>query len=708
MTRTVQRQCPLCEAHCGIRVEIDASDQVLRIDGDPDDVLSHGYICPKATTLKTLHEDPKRLRTPMRRIGDGFEPISWATAYAEIGQRMRDLRRKHGKDSVGLYQGNPTAHSTAVLAAETFKKVLGSRNIYSAGSVDQFPQFVSSMLMFGDHTILPVADIDRTDYLLVIGANPAVSNGSLTTMPDARGRLKAVQARGGRVVVLDPRRTETARLASEHVSIRPGGDPYLLLAMLNVIFAEGLDRAPSWADGLDELRSLAAQHSPESAAASCGIDAETITRLAREFAGAGSAVAYGRIGVCHHVTGSVTHWLINVLNTVTGNLDRPGGSMFPSPPVDLGRLLRTLWGPSRYEDYRSRGADLPALVGELPLAAMADEITRPGPRQLRGLVVAAGNPTVSGPDSTRLREAIDQLELLVCIDFYISETGRHADYVLPPVSHLERSELDLVFPAFSVRNNVRYSPRAFEPAKDAQEDWDILQSLTAELPRYAVARRVLRAVGSVGAPQISAALIFLGPRGRLRHPLRGVSARPGEADTWRAGPRSARAAPAGILRTPERRVRLAPGELLTAAADLGAPAVDSGYDLQLIGRRHLRSNNSWLNRVPAMSKGSRRCTVLVHPDDAATRGLQDGQTVSVRSSVGAVELPAELTDEIRPGVVSIPHGWGGPDGGVNTNLLTDGSLVDVLSGNAALNATWVAVEPVAAVVPEPATAAAAS
>ncbi len=644
----------------------------------------------------------------MRRVGDDFEPISWATAYAEIGQRMRDLRRQHGKDSVGLYQGNPTAHSTAVLAAETFKKVLGSRNIYSAGSVDQFPQFVSSMLMFGDHTILPVADIDRTDYLLVIGANPAVSNGSLTTMPDARGRLKAVQERGGRVVVLDPRRTETARLASEHVSIRPGGDPYLLLAMLNVIFAEELDDAPSWAGGLDEVRALAAQHPPHSAATSCGVDADTITRLAREFAGAGSAVAYGRIGVCHHATGSVTHWLINVLNTVTGNLDRPGGAMFPSPPVDLGRLLRTLWGPSRYDDHRSRGAGLPSLVGELPLAAMADEITRPGPRQLRGLIVAAGNPAVSGPDSTSLSDALGELELLVCIDFYLSETARQADYVLPPVSHLERSELDLVFPAFSVRNNVRYSPRAFEPPKEAQEDWDILQALTAELPRNAVVRRALRAVGSrVGADRIAAALILTGPRGRLRHPRRGVTAArvkrtPGGLDL---GPLESRMP--SILRTPERRVRLAPGELLAAAADLGTPAVDSGYDLQLIGRRHLRSNNSWLNRVPAMSKGARRCTVLVHPADAAIRGVQDGQPVSVRSSVGVIELPAELSDDIRPGVVSIPHGWGGQDGGVNTNILTDGSLVDVLSGNAALNATWVAVEPVAAVVPEPARTAAA-
>ncbi len=703
--RVVNRQCPLCEAHCGIRVHVGGSSQVLRIEGDPDDVLSHGYICPKATSLKTLHEDPDRLRTPMMRVGADFEPISWSAAYAEIGRRIRDLRRAHGKDAVGIYQGNPTAHSSAALAIEGLKKVLGSKNIFSAGSVDQFPQYLSSLLMFGDHTLLPVADIDRTDYLLVIGANPAVSNGSLSTMPDARGRLKAVQARGGRVVVLDPRRTETARLASEHVSIRPGGDPYLLLGMLQVIFAEGLDRTPAWVEGLDEVRQLAAQHSPEAAAGAAGIDAETITRLAREFAGAGSAVAYGRLGVCHYATGSVTHWLINVLNTVTGNLDRAGGSMFSSPPVDLGRLLRTIWGPSSYDEYRSRGAGLPSLVGELSLAALADEITRPGERQLRGLLVVAGNPVVSGPDVAQIKAALDQLELLVCLDFYVSETARHADFILPPVSHLEREELDLVFPAFSVRNNVRYSRRAFEPAKGAPEDWDILNRIAAEVPRRGLVRSVLRAVlPRVKASRVTAFLVFIGPRGAWRRPRRGVTAgrvkrAPGGLDLGPLEPRL----PA-LLRTPGHQVRLAPVELLAEASELVAPAAGSAYDLQLLGRRHLRSNNSWLNRVPAMGKGERRCTVLVHPDDAAARGLDDGQLVAVSSSVGRIELPAQVSDEMRPGVVSIPHGWGGLDGGANANLLTDGALVDTLSGNVAMNATWVVVEPVGApsVVRDPA------
>ncbi len=451
-------------------------------------------------------------------------------------------------------------------------------------------------------------------------------------------------------------------------------------------------------------------HAPDLAAPRCGIDAATITRLAREFAAAPSAVAYGRLGVCHQETGTVTHWLLNVLNVVTGNLDRPGGAMFPSPPVDLGRLLRILWGPSSYDAFRSRGARLPELVGELPVAALADEITRPGPRQLRGLVVVAGNPVVSAPDSDGLAPALEQLDLLVCVDLYLSETARTADFVLPPVSQLERSELDIVFPSLSVRNNVRASPRALAPPPGAPEDWDIVLALAAELVPLGVARRVLRTlVARVSGERVIAALVLTGPRGRLRHPRRGLTAAavrrtPGGIDLGPLTPRLP-----GLLRTPGRRVRLAPPLLLQAVGDLAAPARPDGspgadgpdgqaspsqeHDLRLIGRRHLRSNNSWMNRVPALGKGRRRCTVLVHPDDAAARGLTDGQPVTVRSRVGAVSIELQVSDEMRPGVVSIPHGWG-DEAGVNLNVLTDGALVDRLSGNAAVNATWVGLDPV--------------
>lgn len=710
-SRVVNRQCPLCEAHCGIRVEVE-EDRVTRIEGDPQDVLSHGYICPKATSLADLHHDPERLRTPLKRVADGFEAISWQEAFALAGSRMRELRRAHGKDAVGAYFGNPTAHSTAALASEMFKKVLGSRNIFSASSVDQFPQYLASLLMFGDHTILPIADIDRTDHLLVIGANPAVSNGSLTTMPDARRRVKAVSRRGGRVVVVDPRRTETARIADEHVSVLPGGDPHLLLAMLHVILREGLERPGRWVDGLDDVRRITADRTPEAAAPLCGVDTATIERLAREFAGARSAVAYGRLGVCHQPSGTLTHWLINVLNAVTGNLDRAGGAMFTSPPVDLGRVLRTLWGRSSYDTFRSRGAGLPDINGELPVVAMPDEITRPGPRQLRGLVVVAGNPALSSPDAQRVEAALRSLDLLICVDLYLSETSRLADLVLPPVSQLERSELDLIFPAFSVRNNARWSPRAFEPPAGALEDWDIVLGLAAALPRAGVVRTAMRAGLRVLRPErVVGLLILAGPRGpfsragRLR--LRGrsgltaaqVRSTPGGVDLGPLEPRLP-----GLLRTRERRVRLAPPELVAGLAELptSTSTPTAGFDLQLIGRRHLRSNNSWLHNVPAMVKGGERCTALMHPDDAATRGLRDGQRVVVSSSVGKVELPLEVSDEVRTGVLSIPHGWGhdvpgtgwstaSSHPGVNANELTDSSLVDALSGNAALNATLVSV-----------------
>ena len=727
-TRVIQRQCPLCEAHCGIRVEV-AGDRVLRIEGDPDDVLSAGYLCPKGTALAALHHDPERLRTPLKRVGDRFEPIGWPEAYAYAGRRMRALRRQHGRDAVGAYLGNPTAHSSAVFAIEALKKVLRSRNIFSAASVDQFPQYLTAELMFGDHTILPVIDIDRTDHLLVLGANPAVSNGSITTMPDARRRLKAITARGGRVVVVDPRRTETARLASEHVSIDPGGDPHLLLAMLHVVFRDGLDRVPAWVTGLDDVRRIVADRTPEAAAALCGVDAATIERLAREFATAPSAVAYGRLGVCHHTTGTLSHWLVNVLNAVTGNLDRPGGAMFTTPPVNVGRVLRMLWGPSSHDTFRSRGAGLPDLNGELPVVAMPDEITRPGPRQLRGLVVASGNPALSSPSARTVDEALGELDLLICVDLYLTETARLADLVLPPMSQLERAQLDVVFPAFSVRNNARWSPNAVEPPADAQEDWDILLRLAVELldwPGAGLVRRLVRGLlRVVDAHQVVSLLILTGPQGPFSPRGRGlrrrgrsgltaakVRATPGGVDLGPLEPRLP-----GILRTQDKRVHLAPAELVAAVAELprSAPAPGTAYDLRLIGRRHLRSNNSWLHNVPAMVKGADRCTVLMHPETASARGLADGQLVEVRSSVGRLVVPLEVSDEIRAGVVSIPHGWGhavpgtgwttaSSHPGVNVNELTDASLVDALSGNAAVNATWVSVAP----APPAARAAAAS
>lgn len=713
-TEVVQRQCPLCEAHCGIRVEVSGS-QVLRIEGDPDDVLSGGYICPKATALAGLHDDPERLRTPLKRVGEEFVAITWAEAFEYAGTRLRDLRRTHGRDSVGAYLGNPTAHSSAVFAIEGLKRLLRSKNIFSAASIDQFPQYLAAHEMFGDHTVLPLVDIDRTDHLLIIGANPAVSNGSITTMPDARRRVKDVRSRGGRVVVVDPRRTETVRLADEHVAVRPGGDTHLLLGMLHVLFNEGLVSPAPWVSGVDEVRRLVASHPPVVAAERCGVEVTTIERLARDFAAAPSAVAYGRLGICHSETGTVTAWLITVLNAVTGNLDSVGGAMFATPPVDLGKVLRLIWGRSSHDTFRSRGADLPDLNGELPLVALADEITRPGPRQLRGLIVCAGNPALSAPNARAVSEALGTLDFLVSVDLYLTETSRMADLILPPVSHLERSELDVVFPAFSVRNNARWSPRAVVPDAEGLEDWDIILGLATELiagPGSGIARRAVAGVLKVvDAHKVVDALIFIGPQGPLskdssgrRRGRQGLSARrvrrtPGGVDLGPLEPRLAK-----VIRTKDKQVRLAPSALLAAARQLpvGQGPARSDFDLQLIGRRHLRSNNSWLHNVPTMVKGRDRCTALMHPADAAARSLTDADSVVVTSAIGSIEVPLEISDEVRQGVVSIPHGWGHdrPEAGwttanshpgVNVNAIIDEALVDRLSGNAAVNATMVAV-----------------
>jgi anaerobic selenocysteine-containing dehydrogenase len=690
----------------------DGRERVGRIEGDPDDVMSRGYICPKGVALGEFHHDPERLRRPLRRVGDGFEEIGWEEAIAFAGQRLREIRTAYGKDAIAVYQGNPTAHSSAVLAIEVLKKVLGTRNIFSASSVDQFPQYLAALEMFGDHTLMPIADLDHTDHLVIFGANPAVSNGSVSSMPDARSRIKAVRSRGGTVTVIDPRRTETARLADQHLSIRPGGDPALLLAMIHVILAEGLDRVPAWADGLDAVRHAVADWTPEVAAEPSGLDAAAIRTLALAFGHAPSAVAYGRIGVCHHSTGTLTHWLINVLNAITGNLDRPGGAMFSTPPVDLAQVLRLLWGRPQRGRWHSRVSGLPELHGELPSAAMPEEILTPGPRQARALITVAGNPALSHPEARRVDGALESLDLLICLDPYVTETSRHADLILPPVSHLERTETDVVFPYFGVRNNIRHSPSVFDPPAGSGDDFSLLLRLAAEVPSgrlSSVARRVLRVVaGRTTSALATDALVLVGPRGALRKGPAGLTPRKvkgarGGLDLGALEPRFPKR-----LRTPDHRVRLAPPEFVDALASMTRSAAEQAtYDLQLIGRRHLRSNNSWLHNLPSMVKGKDRCTLLIHPEDAAARAVEPGERVQVTSPVGRIEVPIEISEEMRPGVVSLPHGWGhdvkgvgwstaAAHPGVNVNVLTQSRLVDSLSGNAALNATWVAVAPVPA------------
>jgi anaerobic selenocysteine-containing dehydrogenase len=606
----------------------------------------------------------------------------------------------------------------SILSVLPLRHVLGSRNNYSATSADQLPQHLTSAEMFGNLAMFPIPDIDRTQYMVVLGANPSISNGSIMTAPGARHRLRAIIARGGKVVVVDPRRTETAVLASEHVQIRPGGDAFLLLGMLHVIFSEGLAdlrRLESVAEGLEDVQELARQWPPERVVPLAGIEAETVRRLAREFAATRRAVAYGRVGLCQQQTGSVTHWLINVLNAVTGNLDSPGGAMFPTPPVDVGGLLRLgrMFGFGEHGRYRQRVTGLPELNGELPVAGLADEILTPGPGQVRGMLLFAGNPVLSTPGGGRLDEAMGQLEWCLAVDMYITETTRHADLILPPVSPLERSDIDVVMPAVAVRNHVRYNRAAIPKPDDGREDWQILNGITQRLHRSPLGRPTATAAklgARLASPErVIDAGLTLGPYGLRRGPFRALSVRKLKRAEHGIdlGPLQPRLPDA--LQTPGRRLRLAPPVLLEEGKRLDQLAADreaslsDGYDLVLVGRRQLRSNNSWMHNSKRLMKGPDRCTALLHPEDARARGLADGERVRVVSRVGVIELPLQVSDEIRRGVVSIPHGFGhdrpgvgwtvaAAHGGASVNDITDPSVVDRVTGNAAMNAVPVHVE----------------
>jgi anaerobic selenocysteine-containing dehydrogenase len=713
---TVARQCTLCEAQCGILVTV-TGDQVTRIEGNPEDVLSHGYICPKATAMGGLHHDPDRLRTPVRRVGDRFEPIGWDEAFGEIGRRLRKVRREHGPHAIAMYMGNPAAHTSAVIHGGLLRAVLSTRNFYSASSIDQLPQEFVAWQMFGSSVLMPVADIDRTDRLVIMGANPAVSNGSVTTMPNAKQRIRDVRTRGT-VVVIDPRRTETARLADEHVAIAPGGDVYLLLAMLHVLVTENLcdeSKIRAQCTGWDELRALVAEATPEMAAPLAGVDAEAIRRLAREHAAADSAVLYARIGVCQQVTGTLTHWLVNAVNAVTGNLDRPGGQMFATPPIDLARLTKGL-SPG-HGAAMDRSGTYKSFRGEMPVAALVGEILTEGAEQIRAMITFAGNPVLSTPQRGKLDAALESLDFYVAVDMYVTETTRHADIILPPVSPLEREDdINILYTVYSVRNNLRYDARVFEPPADGLEDWQIITRLISEMVPMPARRFTTRALSGLlkqlSPMRLTRLGVATGPYGVLRRGRNGltvakVRAAAGGVDLGPLQPRLR-----SLIGTKDRKVHLAPDDFITAARELlddarrgnVATTPTDGYDLKLIGRRHLRSNNSWLHNVPSMVKGRDRCTALMHPADATARALTDGAPVTVTSRIGSIVVTLEVSDDIRPGTVAIPHGWGHREPGVgwqvaaslpgaNVNLLHDPSITDTFTGNAAVNNTWVAVTP---------------
>ena len=708
-TTTHYRACNLCEAICGLAIEV-SGDEIRSIRGDREDPFSRGHICPKAVALQDVHTDPDRLRHPVRRMGDGtWKRLSWDEAFDEVGDRLRAVQKASGNDAVGLYVGNPSVHNWgSLIFGPPLSRALRTRNRFSATSVDQLPHHVAATLMFGHRLLLPIPDVDRTDFLLVLGANPVVSNGSMMTAPGFKRRLEDLKQRGGRLVVVDPRRTETAEIADRHLFIRPGSDAFLLMALLQVVFSEGLDIPESIAefcDSIEVVREVVAEFSPERVASVTGIDAEAVHDLARAFATATSAVCYGRLGVSTQTFGGLCQWLVNVLNIVTGNLDRAGGAMFTRPAVDL--VANT--GPGHLGRYVSRVRGLPAYGGELPVAALAEEILTEGDGQIRALLTIAGNPVLSTPNGVRLERALEDLEFMVAVDFYLNETTRHAHIILPPTSALEHDHYDLVFNLLAVRNVARYSPALLDPAPDARHDWQILAELHRRLDDgspFAQFKRWLNA--KIGPRRILDLGLRRGPWGSGWRPFgKGLSLTALEKAEHGIDLGPLEPCLPARLQNPGRRIELAPTpfvkdtQRLLAALD-GDPTDQS---LLLIGRRHLRSNNSWMHNSRRLVRGKDRCTLFMHPHDAARFGVAGEAKVAVVSGTGRIEAPLELSDEVMPGVVSLPHGWGHhrpgtklsvaeEHPGVSLNDLTDESVVDDLCGNAVLSGIPVRVEAV--------------
>lgn len=692
---------------------------VVSIRGNRDHVLSRGHVCPKALGLKELHVDPDRLRTPHLRGADGrLQPTSWEEAFAVVDQRLTAVIDRHGADAVAVYLGNPVAHDFATtLYASAAMRALGSRNIYTANTVDAMPKFVSCQLMFGGMYTVPLPDVDRCSYLLILGANPVVSNGSLLTAPGMRARLRALRHRGGRLIVVDPNRTRTAQEADAHYPIRPGTDALLLASLVQVLFSEGridLGRLGPHVRGVKTVEEVVREFSPETVAPYCDIPAEEIRGLARDLAAAPAAAVYGRTGTCTQRFGTVTSWLVDVLNVLTGNLDRPGGAMFARPAADL-RLVTAGRTGSTIGRWRSRVRGAPETLGELPLACLAEEIDTPGTGQVKALITVAGNPARSAPNSSRLAAAFEQLELMVSLDLYRNETTRHAHVVLPAPSPLTKPHYDLFFGHFAIRNTATYSPPVLPAQPGDQADWQILLRLIGILARQGaaadlnviddmVAETLNRAVNGAGEAGADSPAELGGPERLLDMLLRAGPYRDGDQpltlarvrqypDGMDFGPLTPQLP--GILNTPSGQIELAPPPLVDDVAQLRTRLLRSPKgSMVLIGRRHLRSNNSWMHNLPTLAKGPDRCTLQIHPTDAAR--LQLSTHARVRSRAGVVDVPVEVTDAVRPGVVSLPHGWGHDEPGtvaafaaqqpgVNSNILADGLELDPLSGTAVLN-----------------------
>lgn len=745
------RTCHLCEAMCGVAIEV-KDGQIASVKGDADDPFSHGHICPKAVALQDLHNDPDRLTRPLRRTADGWEEMEWDAAFDFVAERLYQIRREYGRNAVGTYQGNPNVHNHgAMIAGLPFLRALGTQNRFSATSNDQLPHMLANLEMFGHQVLFPIPDIDHSELMICIGANPMASNGSLMSVPDFRGRLKALKARGGQLVVIDPRRTETAREADEFHFVRPGSDALLLMGMLHTLFDEdlvNLGAAEHWSRDLDLVRLACLPYAPEAVAGHTGVDPTQIRILARRLATTQRAVLYGRIGTSTQSFGGIATWLIYLLNILTGKLDATGGLMFTQPAVDL-VALGALSGQRGHIGRRhSRVKGLPEFGGEYPASAMADEILTPGDGQIRAFVTIAGNPVLSSPNGTRMEQALDQLDFMVSVDYYLNETTRHADIILPPTHALERSHYDLIFNMMAVRNVAKFSEPLFEPSANARHDWQILLELAHRLERLKKGGRLglrqelgWQAFKRLGPDTLLDVALRTGPYGQpvgrlqpllqpatdlieavlpKRHPLRHLTRLSPLDRRWQDLPKglslaTLREQPHGVdlgplrpslpdrLYTRDGLVNLAPRRYLDDLPRLYEVLMATpGNEMQLIGRRHVRSNNSWMHNSQRLVKGKSRCTLMIHPSDAQRLGVTDGAEAEVTSAVGSIVIPAEITEDIMPGVVSIPHGWGhdrsgtaqrvaNAHAGASINDVICDDQVDPVSGTSVLNGQTVQI-----------------
>ena len=691
------RTCNLCEAMCGLEITY-KEKKVISIVGDKKDPLSKGFICPKSLALKDLYEDPDRLKTPIKRTENGWQEISWTEAFDEVEIQIKKIQEKYGNNAVATYQGNPNVHNVgSMLYGGPFLKSLKTKQKYSATSADQLPHHIASLKMFGHQMLIPIPDIERTDYLLILGANPGASNGSLLTAPGFPQKIKSIQKRGGKVINIDPRFTETSKISSQHLYINPGKDALFLLSLLHVIFDQGIEdktHLSNYLKGLEEIKEIVKEYSPKKTALLIGIDSLEIQKIAKDFMNSKTAVCYGRMGVSTQEYGGICQWLINVLNIVTNNMDKVGGAMFTKPAIDLVYMTGIQGKVGNFDRYRSRVHNLPEYSGELPVATLADEILTEGEGQIKMFICTAGNPVLSAPNGKKMEKALEKLDFMVSIDIYLNETSKYANIILPTTNGLETLHYDLVFHQLAIRNTAKLSEVLFEKDENQKHDWEILNELT---------ERITEKKNSLTPEMMLDNMFQYSPYKEANLSVNKLKENPNGIDLGSLQPLLIKR-----IFTVDKKINVSPQIFIDDLKRLDKELYkdtkeeETKYPFALIGRRHLRNNNSWMHNSKLLMKGKNRCTVLMSSKDANNLSITDHQKIKIISNVGSIELPVEISDEMKEGVLSIPHGFGHnrngtkiklaeENAGESINDLTDDNKIDKLTGNANFSGTRVKV-----------------